>query len=61
MSEASAQLVFAVAVATVGVAGLGRAGWPEHIPSLGIINWQTLSGSVLVAASGGSEPQGAAD
>jgi Zn-dependent protease with chaperone function len=44
-----ALLVFAVAVATVGVAGLRRARWTEHVPGLGIIAWQTLSGSVLVA------------
>ena len=49
MREAVGLLVFAVGVATVGVAGLRRARWPEHAPRLGIIAWQTLSGSVLVA------------
>lgn len=49
MREAVALLVFAVAVATVGVAGLSRTRWPEHVPALGVIAWQTLSGSVLVA------------
>jgi len=42
-------LVFALAMATIGVAGLRRAKWPEHAPRLGIVAWQTLSGSVLVA------------
>jgi len=42
-------LVFAIAMATMGVAGLRRAKWTEHAPGLGIVAWQTLSGSVLVA------------
>jgi Zn-dependent protease with chaperone function len=47
--EAAGLLVFAMAVATIGVAGLHRARWPEHAPRLGVIAWQTLSGSVLAA------------
>jgi len=47
--EAVALLVFAVVAATLGVAGMRRAKWPEHVPALGVIAWQTLSGSVLGA------------
>ncbi len=49
MREAFALLVFALVVATAGAAGLRRAQWPEHVPRLGIIAWQALSGSVLAA------------
>jgi len=42
-------LVFALAGSTVGVAGLRRAKWPENSPRLGIIAWQTLTGSAFIA------------
>lgn len=40
---------FAAAVATIGVTGLRRAKWPARAPRLGVIAWQTLSGSVMFA------------
>lgn len=42
--------LFAVLASTAGGRLLRRSGWPERSPRLGIIAWQALSGSIVVAA-----------
>jgi Zn-dependent protease with chaperone function len=40
---------YALVVATLGAHLLRRARWPERAPRLGVMTWQVLSGSVVVA------------
>lgn len=42
--------VFAVLAATLGPRLLCRAGWPDRSPAVGILAWQALSGSIVLAA-----------
>lgn len=42
-------LAFAVLVATLGPRLLMRSGWPERSPRLGILAWQAMSGSLVLA------------
>lgn len=41
---------YAALLATVGARRLERSGWPARAPRLGILTWQVLAVSVLVAA-----------
>jgi Zn-dependent protease with chaperone function len=41
---------FAALAATSGAATLGAAHWPQRAPRLGIVAWQALTSSILVAA-----------
>ena len=44
-----ALVAFAVLVATLGPRLLHRSGWPDRSPRVGILAWQTLTGSVVLA------------
>ena len=41
--------LYALVASTAGAALLRRAAWPDRSPRLGIVAWQTLSASVLLA------------
>lgn len=49
MRESLALLGYAVLVGAGGAVLLKRADWPQRAPRLGVMAWQTLSGSVLAA------------
>lgn len=44
-------LFYALSVATLGVAWLRRARWPERAPRLGVLAWQAMSWSILTAVA----------
>ena len=42
-------LGYALLIATAGSGLLRRSGWTDRSPRLGVLAWQTLTGSVLAA------------
>lgn len=49
MSAALALLGYAFVMGTVGAHLLRQASWPERAPRLGILTWQSMSGSVVAS------------
>lgn len=49
MRASLALLVYAVAVGTVGACLLRRGSWFQRAPRLGVLVWQVLSGSIVLA------------
>ena len=49
MKESVGLVLYAITAGTLGAAALRRARWPAHAPRLGVIAWQVLSTSILIA------------
>lgn len=49
MTASLALVAYAAVIGTLGAYLLRRAAWPQHAPRLGVLTWQALSASVLLA------------
>jgi len=49
VKESLGLVLYAIGAGTVGAAALRRSRWPEQAPRLGVVAWQVLSSSILVA------------